>query len=209
MKYCVYKHTSPSGKVYIGITRQNPLKRWCNGNGYSNNPHFYRAIQKYGWDNIKHEILFDNLSKHDACKIEISLIKKHKSNNPAFGYNHSTGGENAGEGVEKSEETRRKISNALLGRKLTPEHIEKSAIAHTGLKRNEETRRKMSESAKIRGVSEKTREKTRAQVICVQTGMIFPSINDASRKTGIIRTAISNCCCGRAKTAGGYVWRYL
>lgn len=27
-QYCVYKHTSPSGKCYIGITRQNPIKRW-------------------------------------------------------------------------------------------------------------------------------------------------------------------------------------
>lgn len=26
--YSVYKHTSPSGKVYIGITKQKPVKRW-------------------------------------------------------------------------------------------------------------------------------------------------------------------------------------
>ena len=34
MKYCVYKHTSPSGKVYIGITRNDPIKRWQNGTAH-------------------------------------------------------------------------------------------------------------------------------------------------------------------------------
>ena len=36
--YCVYKHTSPSGKVYIGMTcKDPPEKRWSNGNGYKRN----------------------------------------------------------------------------------------------------------------------------------------------------------------------------
>lgn len=29
--YCVYKHTSPSGKVYAGITKLKPKYRWNNG----------------------------------------------------------------------------------------------------------------------------------------------------------------------------------
>lgn len=29
--YCVYKHTSPSGKVYVGITKLKPKYRWNNG----------------------------------------------------------------------------------------------------------------------------------------------------------------------------------
>ena len=32
--YTVYKHTSPIGKVYIGITKMNPIRRWSNGKGY-------------------------------------------------------------------------------------------------------------------------------------------------------------------------------
>ena len=32
--FIVYKHTSPNGKVYIGITKQNPKQRWGNGSGY-------------------------------------------------------------------------------------------------------------------------------------------------------------------------------
>ena len=51
MSWLVYKHVSPSHKVYIGITHLLPSQRWCRGNGYKNNPMFYRAIKKYGWDN--------------------------------------------------------------------------------------------------------------------------------------------------------------
>ena len=53
--FCVYKHTCPNGKVYIGITSKKPEYRWGkNGIGYKKQPHFCRAIPKYGWGNIKH-----------------------------------------------------------------------------------------------------------------------------------------------------------
>ena len=32
--YIVYRHTSPSGKVYIGITSYKAEIRWNNGKGY-------------------------------------------------------------------------------------------------------------------------------------------------------------------------------
>ena len=49
MSYTVYKHTSPSGKVYIGITSIDVVRRWANGKNYVNCICFNRAIQKYGW----------------------------------------------------------------------------------------------------------------------------------------------------------------
>ena len=47
-KYTVYKHTSPSGKVYIGITCRKPKYRWNNGKGYKEKDQrlFYNAIKK-------------------------------------------------------------------------------------------------------------------------------------------------------------------
>ena len=74
-EYIVYKHTSPDNKVYIGITRMNLKKRWANGKGYPHNKHFTGAINKYGWNNFKHEILFENLTKHEASDKERELIK--------------------------------------------------------------------------------------------------------------------------------------
>ena len=32
--YCVYIHTAPNGKMYIGQTSQKPEARWNNGRGY-------------------------------------------------------------------------------------------------------------------------------------------------------------------------------
>ena len=49
--YIVYKHTSPSNKVYIGITSKDVRQRWCNGFGYQTQLYFFRAIVKYGWIN--------------------------------------------------------------------------------------------------------------------------------------------------------------
>lgn len=44
---CVYKHTSPSNKVYIGMTTVQPEERWNNGWGYKKQP-FFNAILKCG-----------------------------------------------------------------------------------------------------------------------------------------------------------------
>lgn len=48
--YTVYQHKNKiNNKVYIGITKQIPEKRWgINGYNYKTSPHFYSAIQKYG-----------------------------------------------------------------------------------------------------------------------------------------------------------------
>lgn len=56
-RWILYRHTSPSGKVYIGITSKSVNKRWNGGRGYKTCIYFYNAILKYGWDNIKHELM--------------------------------------------------------------------------------------------------------------------------------------------------------
>ena len=113
-KYCVYKHTSPSNKVYIGIT-YNTKKRWCDGNGYLhkrkdgkyNQPLFARAILKYGWENFTHEILINNLSKEQACELEKKYIKEYDSTNLQKGYNISFGGDAVMYNKHHSKETKR------------------------------------------------------------------------------------------------------
>lgn len=90
--FTVYKHTTPNNKCYIGITGQkNYLKRWQKGFGYKGQVFFY-AIEKYGWDNIKHEIIAEDLTEKEAQQLEIELIGKYKSNDPKYGYNISSGG---------------------------------------------------------------------------------------------------------------------
>lgn len=90
--YCVYKHTSPNGKIYFGITCQEPETRWLKGNGYIDNTLFYKDICRYGWDNIKHDILYDDLDEFEAAKIERELIELNKTANESYGYNIDKGG---------------------------------------------------------------------------------------------------------------------
>ena len=100
----------PTGKRYVGITRQDVKRRWGgNGCAYTKSQYFAKAIAKYGWDNIKHEILFTGLSKSEAEAKEIELIAQYDLTNHNNGYNIAKGGGGT-IGVTASEETRRKLS---------------------------------------------------------------------------------------------------
>lgn len=89
--WTLYRHTSPSGKVYIGITSKKPTKRWAYGHGYKNCIMFNRAIIKYGWNNIKHEVLFESLTEQEAKRLEIVLIRFYKE--LGISYNITDGGD--------------------------------------------------------------------------------------------------------------------
>lgn len=80
-------------KYYVGITSQNPKRRWGSGYGYKGNVYFYRSIQKYGWENISHEIIAEHLTLDEACNMEISLIKALNANLYQYGYNLTEGGD--------------------------------------------------------------------------------------------------------------------
>lgn len=135
--YSVYKHTFPNGKVYIGITSQAVERRWRNNgtgylekkkNGEYGQPLIARAILKYGWDNVIHEVLFCNLSKEEAIKVEQNLIVQYKSDDKRFGYNIQHGGY-AG---RHSDESKKKISEAHKGKKLSEKHRKKLSEVRKG-----------------------------------------------------------------------------
>lgn len=92
--YILYMHINNfNNKKYIGITCQKPQQRWNNGKGYKSCPLFYNAILKYGWNNFEHKILFKNLNRGNAEKLEqIYITKIYKTNNTKFGYNIQNGG---------------------------------------------------------------------------------------------------------------------
>ena len=46
-------------------------------------------------------------------------------------------------------------------------------------------------------------------VRCKDTNVTYPSIAEASRKTGISGGLISLCCSGKRNYASGYVWEYV
>ena len=235
--YCVYFHRSPSGKVYIGITCQNPERRWLRGkrylekdkNGHYSQPIMANAINKYpDWDSWQHEIFESGLTKEEACHKEILLIALFKTNNKKYGYNTSPGGESGRAGVKTSEETKRKISESLKGEKhpmygkhLSIEHKRKVAEGNKGKIMSEESKRKISEANKGernywygKHLTKEQREKlSQAHGIpikCIETGEIYWNARMAGRSTGIASSSISEVCRknGKRYTAGGYHWEY-
>lgn len=87
-KHCIYRHTFPDGKVYIGQTISGQTEaRWHDGTGYYGQTAVFKAIVKFGWDNIKHEILMDGLTSEEADEAEHKLIREYDS--ITSGYNTS------------------------------------------------------------------------------------------------------------------------
>lgn len=89
-KFLVYEHVFPNGKKYIGIT-SNAKARFRNGKGYEAQGKITNAIDKYGWDNIQHNIIVDGLEKEQAERLEKYLIAELHTIDD--GYNTSPGGE--------------------------------------------------------------------------------------------------------------------
>ncbi len=220
--YTVYIHISPSGKRYIGITKQKPEYRWNNGKGYKQNKHFYNAIEKYGWDNFQHIIVAKRLTEDEAKWLEIELIKEWNSTNKKYGYNNSLGGESyncseetkmkiseSSKGKFLSEEHKEKISNALKGRNLTEEHRKNLSIRNKnennpmyGKHHSEETKKKISEKGK-------------KPIICLTTNKIFSSCIDASIEYNVNRKNLPSHLKGKRKSCGKLsdgtplIWMYL
>lgn len=142
-EFVVYIHTSPSNKSYVGITSQSVVQRWgCDGQGYKDNAHFWAAIQKYGWDNFTHEILYENLTLEQACEIECKLIADMDLMNPEFGYNHTSGGQYS----TPSDEIRTKLRESTSKLWLDPEFRSKVVNSLTGRTLSTDTKRKISDS---------------------------------------------------------------
>jgi group I intron endonuclease len=114
----VYCYTSPSNKKYIGITK-NDLKERAGkeGKGYKSCTAFYKAIQKYGFDSFAVIILEDGLSYEEAYEKEKFYIKLFDTTNPEKGYNISLGGDAPFLGRHHTEETKKKLSEAISGEK--------------------------------------------------------------------------------------------
>lgn len=217
MNFTVYKHTSPSGKVYVGITSLTPQKRWAAG--YKHSPHFRAAIQKYGWDNIQHEILAEGLTKEEAEQMEVDLIAKYQATDRRYGYNADCGGTSPG---RASEETRRKISEAQKGEKhhyygkhLSAEHRKKLGDSHRGKHyrpRSAEHCKRLSEANTGKHPDAIAREKMsvakKKAVLCVETGVIYDSVTEAAEAVGVKASNISAACYGKIKRVKGLHFKH-
>lgn len=217
--YVVYKHTSPSNKVYIGITRQNPPeKRWGrNGNGYRNNQHFYNAILKHGWQNFLHEVLFAGLTEEQAMEKEIELIAEYNATNREFGYNISLGGNNVDKipvlQYTKSLEFVKRWSGAIDAEAevgVSASMIaaccrEKEQSAGGFVWRYEHPESVGNPKGHTNPDTYKSVDQYSGSGEFIAT---YIHITEASEKTGIDSSTIIKCCKDEQRKSGGFIWRY-
>ena len=208
-KYCVYIHTFPNGKKYVGCTSRNPQTRWANGKGYQLHAEMFEAIITFGWNNITHEIVCDGLSKQEAYDMESDLILKYKTTNAEYGYNLSQG---LKDGVQfHSDAGKERIRNAMKTRIVSDESRRKMSESKKGTafhtqKHTEETKALISQSRK--GKTAKENHPMAKAVRCVETGIVYPYAKAAEEHTGVSRSHICQVCKGQRKTAGKLHWEY-
>lgn len=194
--YCVYMHVNLiNGKKYIGITCQRPEDRWGNnGKRYHDSPYFFKAIQKYGWNNFEHIILYHSLTQDEASQKEKELIAFYHANEEKYGYNLTDGGEKH---YHFTEEVKAKLSKQKKG--------EKNPM--WGTHRTQEQKQNQSE------LMSGGKNPAARSVFCEELKQIFNCCRDAAEHLGKDRVQggknISRCAKGERETAYGYHWKYI
>lgn len=220
--YCVYVHTNKTnGKRYVGITSQKPEARW--ENGYQYNQHFSRAIEKYGWDGFRHEVLISDLTKDQACEWEKALIAQFCTQDRDKGYNIQSGGEGC------AEQNKIAVNQyALDGKFIKTWPSMREASEFFGIFHDGGTQIGMVCSGKCKtahgymwkyanSFEDIMPYKNRHIRQVIQYDMAgnpiktWKRIVDASRALGIDAGSITKVCKDKyhhCKSAGGYIWRY-
>ena len=184
------------------MTSKEPKYRWDNGRGYQNNSNMWNDIQNSDWNtDWEHNILGKFEDKQEALNVEEMFIRLFDSINE--GYNTSTYGSG---NYERTEEQKRKMSEANTGKHPSEETRRKISESKTGKHLSEEHKNKISEA--------QTGNHNRPQTPVLQYSKSgefiaeYPSIKEAYRQTGCRQGNICSCCKGKYKSAGGFIWRY-
>ena len=227
-KYIIYKYTSPSGGVYIGQTSKKRLnERSRNGGkgylvlnkitGEFLQAAIANAIIKYGWDNFKKEILYENLTSEEADEIEQKLIKEYKEKGES--YNIANGGK-SGTAIPKEH----KIKQYTLKGEFVKEWDSiKEAEDFLGVYKAEANicacclGRKSRAYGYIWRYAESETEvkplRPYRSSVCQFTKdgkyvATFSNIKEASRMTGANEKSIGNVLHGRSLTSAGFIWKF-
>ena len=228
--WIVYMYTFPNDKRYIGKTCRSMSERQRNilWEGYKNCTLLWNAIQKYGVENIKQDILFDNnMTDEEASRLEQICILLFKCNvnrfsNPSYGYNLTDGGDGVSGMIRRDdahmEQVRKMIENRR-GCKLTEEHKRKLSVAHTGLKMapmSEDTKRKIGIANSRENMSEETRRRRsnskKKQVVAThkttKESIVFNSVSEAANYFNVQSSAVTRWCDKTRNATNGFIFDY-
>ena len=163
--YTIYKiENLINGKVYIGFDSQYPRRISVHKSASKKgDTKFYRAVQKYGWENFVHSVLYQSTDReYTLNEMEPFFIQEH--NSFLDGYNSTLGGDGCF-GLVLSSDARRKISE---GNKVKPKQDEEWVKRR--ISSGSETRKKK----KAMGISYSPSEKTKALLSSSTKGIPKP-----------------------------------
>jgi len=165
-KICgIYKITSPTGKIYIGQSRDiNKRKNQYKNNKGKGQIRLHRSIIKYGWNFHKFEIICE-CQEYKLNDLEKYYIEFYNTFDTVHGLNLTDGGNNA----KHTEETKIKISNANKGKILSNATKLKISLAHKGKHLSEEAKLKIGEATRHRIIKNETRLKLKNRIISKET----------------------------------------
>ena len=206
MEYTVYRlENIVTKKNYIGMTSLKPKERWCKG--YKGK--MKKAIDAFPLDLCwKKHIEFQTPNKEQALELESELMKWYDS--VENGYNTS---EYDSMHYERTEEYKRKLSESQTGRVFSEETRKKLSEAKTG-ENNPMYGKHLSEEAKKKLSESMIGKHNRPQKPILQFSKDgkfiseYPSTWEAERQTGCSHSNICNCCKGKRKSTGGFIWKY-
>lgn len=189
-----------TGKVYFGSTKNlynRKLKHfWMLRQNNHTNSNIRKDCQKYGAEVFEFEILAyvpeDELLEYEQVLLNLD-VKKYNTCLVA----------GSPEGVTRSEETKRKLSEINRGEKNP----------RWGKTLSEETKRKLSKAKRGKALSEETKRKLSKPVIAyrddgaAEIEFKFSSRTQAAQALGLHRGGISSVIKGKRKTGGGWKFR--
>jgi len=158
-KICgIYKITSPSGKIYIGQSKDiNRRIYHYSGKLGIGQPKIHNSIIKYGWESHIFEII-EECQESQLNGKEIFYIKHFNCFNSEHGLNLNEGGNV----IKLSKTTKQKISDSLKGIKRSKETKEKMSKSKMGVHTyfpSKKTKKKLSNAIKGIKRSKETKEK--------------------------------------------------
>lgn len=170
--FTVYQHRNlKNGKSYVGMTSQEPKKRWRSGRGYKKQPKIWSDIKESDWNkDWEHNILGKFEDKQEALNVEEMFIWLFDSING--GYNTSSYG---GTSYKRTEETKRKMSD---------NHADFSGEKHPmfGKHHSEESKKKMSESKTGKHLSEEHKKKLSEAHTCEKNPWYGKHLSEEHKK---------------------------
>ena len=179
--YKIYQYLFPSGKIYIGMTKNSIATR--RDQGYQHNKPLQIAIKETGFSNIVVDILEDGLSQNEAFEMEKYYISKFQSNNPQKGFNISKGGKCTFEGLHHTSKHKQHMRELYQGRVFTEEHLTHLREGH------------------------KTEQRSVIGIMPNGDQIQFDGLRDAAESVGGYRSNISRAC-KNGKPYKGVVWLF-